>query len=354
MRRALQIGLIVAAVCVAVTPLPRATVERAYSRTVYPAIQPRLTGASNWLPFALFDVFVGAVVISVAALWITRLLRRPRGATLQTIGHLLINTAAISAFVYFWFLVAWGLNYQREPLRVQLDFEEDRISTQALHELALRSIAELNRLYEPAHRAGWVDFSQSRSALDGPFGRAQHDLAMPWRAVAGRPKRSIFDFYFRRVSVEGMTDPFFLETLANQSLLPFERSFVVAHEWSHLAGFADESEANFLAWLICLRGAERDQYSSWISLWGTIVSAVPPRDREELAGGLQDGPKDDLRAMAERVARQVNPTASRAGYAAYDRFLRANRVRAGVRSYSEVLRLMLGTRFNPDGSPVLR
>ena len=54
------------------------------------------------------------------------------------------------------------------------------------------------------------------------------------------------------------------------------------------------------------------------------------------------------------MAAQVNPAASRAGYAVYDRFLKANRVRAGVRSYNEVLRLLLGTRFNPDGSPVLR
>ena len=48
------------------------------------------------------------------------------------------------------------------------------------------------------------------------------------------------------------------------------------------------------------------------------------------------------------------PAASRAGYAIYDRFLKATRVEAGVRSYGEVLRLLLGTKFNGDGSPVLR
>jgi hypothetical protein len=38
----------------------------------------------------------------------------------------------------------------------------------------------------------------------------------------------------------------------------------------------------------------------------------------------------------------------------YDRYLKANRVEAGVRSYGEVLRLLLGTRFNDDGSPALK
>jgi len=51
-----------------------------------------------------------------------------------------------------------------------------------------------------------------------------------------------------------MTDPYFLETLIASDLLPFERSFVAAHEWSHLAGIADEGEANLAGWLTCLRG----------------------------------------------------------------------------------------------------
>jgi hypothetical protein len=354
MRRALQVVIIAASLGVAVTPLPRDLVERLYSRRVYSVIQPRLTSFSNHLAFALFDVTLVAVITAVVAMWIIAFHRSARGTTLRTTGRLALDTGFVAALIYFWFLAAWGLNYQREPLRTQLDFQEDRITTDALRDLARRDVDEMNRLHGSAHREGWLELAQARSSLEAPFERVQHDLAMPWRAVAGLPKRSLLDLYFKRVAVDGMTDPFFLETLANQGLLPFERPFVVAHEWGHLAGYADESEANFLAWLVCLRGGESAQYSAWISLYGTIVSALPPRERGEASQRLQPGPRSDLLAINERVARQVNPAASRAGYAVYDRFLKANRVRAGVRSYNEVLRLLLGTRFNPDGSPVLR
>jgi hypothetical protein len=38
-----------------------------------------------------------------------------------------------------------------------------------------------------------------------------------------------------------MTDPSSPRHSVQRELLPFERPFVIAHEWSHLAGFADES-----------------------------------------------------------------------------------------------------------------
>ena len=38
-----------------------------------------------------------------------------------------------------------------------------------------------------------------------------------------------------------------------------ERPFVIAHEWAHLAGYADESEANFVAWLTCRRADPADR-----------------------------------------------------------------------------------------------
>ena len=351
MLRAIKIVLVVVTATIAATPLPRGAVERLYSRGVYPVVQPRITSASNASSFAWFDVAVMIVGGAVLALWIGRL--RQKKGWLRTLADLIIDTSAIGASCYLWFLAGWGLNYQREPLRSQLDFQESRITRDALRELAAHNVALLNRQYDEAHRRAWPELAQMPAVLEAPFARAQADLGMSWRAAPGRPKRSLFNFYFTRVSIDGMTDPFFLETLANQSLLPFERPFTVAHEWGHLAGYADESEANFFAWLVCMRAPVPEQYSAWISLYGTIANALPPSDRADISRALASGPRDDLRAMAERVRRQVSPIANRTGYALYDRFLKANRVQAGIRSYSEVLRLLLGTRFTADGTPVL-
>jgi hypothetical protein len=302
---------------------------------------------------ALFDPIVLAALSGLVAMWCVRF-RRRRAGTGRTLASVSLDTAAIGAVLYLWFLAAWGLNYRREPLREQLDFREDRITRAALRELALKNTEVLNALYKDAHAEAWPSLHDTQAVLQPAFVRAQQDLALTWTAAAGRPKRTLFNFYFTRVSIDGMTNPFLLETLANQTLLPFERASTVAHEWSHLAGYADESEANFVGWLVCMRGTPAVQYSGWLSLYGTVTSALPRSDREEIVRQLEEGPRADLVAISERVRSQAIPFASRAGYAVYDRFLKANRVEAGIRSYSEVLRLLLGTRFTVDGRPIRR
>jgi hypothetical protein len=151
-----------------------------------------------------------------------------------------------------------------------------------------------------------------------------------------------------------MTDPFLLETLVVSDLLPIETPLVVAHEWGHLAGFADEGEANFVGWLTCVRGSSSEQYSGWLFLYGEMAGALRRDDRSAAAARLAPGPRDDLRAIADRIRGHVSPRVSAAGWRVYDRYLKANRVEAGAASYAGIVRLILGTRFDQNWTPALR
>jgi len=67
---------------------------------------------------------------------------------------------------------------------------------------------------------------------------------------------------------------------------------------------------------------------------------------EKLGAALGSGPREDLRAIRQRFAREVSPRLSIAGWRVYDSYLRANRVDAGSASYGEVVRLVLGVRLD--------
>ena len=54
----------------------------------------------------------------------------------------------------------------------------------------------------------------------------------------------------------------------------------VAHEWAHLAGYADEGEANFVGWLVCIDAGDAARYSGWLFLYSEVLSGLdrrPPR-----------------------------------------------------------------------------
>src|SRR5262249_43287650 len=159
---------------------------------------------------------------------------------------------------------------------------------------------ELNRLYAQAHADGWPEPHVIDQSVVNALTRVADETGGRF-GVPARPKRSVLNWYFRRAAVDGMTDPYCLETLVSSDVLPFERPFVVAHEWSHLAGVGDEGEANFLGWLACVRGGPPQQYSGWLFLYSQLAAELRGPARTEVLRQLGPGPRADLIAIHDRV-----------------------------------------------------
>ena len=189
----------------------------------------------------------------------------------------------------------------------KLQFDADAVSPDGAAALATTAVNELNALYDGAHASGWFALTAINPPLAASFERSQRELGALTAAVAGRPKTTLLEPYFRRAGVAGMTDPYFLETMVERELLPFERPFVVGHEWAHLAGYADESEANFVGWLTCLRGSTGDRYSGWLFLYDELSRAVRPADRAALSARLAPGPRADLQGDRRSTAPSGEP-----------------------------------------------
>ena len=329
--------LVPTALVAAFMPMRADRVERLYSNGLYPVLQPRLTFLSNLVPVALFDVLLVMAAVLVMV-WLALAFGQPK----KNGWRFLVRAGMLAAALYLIFLAVWGLNYRREPFRRTLPFHRERVTHEALVQLAARAVDELNAIY-PTRPAAWAAWEDLPSQLGPAFEQAKATVGLRWRVELGRPKRSLLNVYFKRTAVDGMVDPFFLEVLVNQDVLPWERPFIVAHEWGHLAGRADESEASFLGWLTCMNGPPWARYSAWISLYGTIVMGLPSTEQRAIGAKLTRGPQDDLGALSDRVARQSSVAARRISQATYDGFLKANRLREGVASYGLVVTLLLGT-----------
>jgi hypothetical protein len=342
-----RMALLALAAAAALIPTPPGLVERFYSLRAYAALQRPITSLSNRVPFALFDVLLVLVIGAWLALAVRDLAGKWRIGTLRAAARIAFRTIVWAAGLYVIFLLVWGLNYRRTPLIEKLPFDRRAVTPDAARSLALTTVEQLNALYDAAHIAGWPARGAIDSALAASLARADREVGGAGLVIVGRPKSTWLDWYFRRAAVDGMTDPYFLETLVSATLLPFERPFVAAHEWSHLAGLADEGDANFLAWLTCVQATPPAQYSGWLFLYTEVASGLRGPVRADVAARLGPGPGADLAAIRARLARQVDRRVFAVGQRVYDRYLKANRVEAGVESYGHVVQLVLGVRFDP-------
>jgi len=352
--RTVQALILISAVAAALIPASSRTIERLYSTGIYPKIQGVVTPITNLVPFAVFDVLTALAVVGVVGLVFGGVSRAIRERRFQPLGTMVLSLATAAAAAYLVFLALWGLNYRRVPMIERLVTDREAPTTEQVVKLGLQAIQQLNALHTQAHREGWETDPRDSARLLEAFRFVQRRLGDTASAVPGRLKMSIYGPYFRWTTVDGMIDPFGLEVLANPDLLPYERTFVAAHEWAHLAGFADEAEANFVAWLTCIRADVPAQYSGWLGLYWQIGSEVDPENRQRLWDAVADGPRRDIQAISDRLQRGQLPFLRNASWRVYDRYLRANRVEEGVRSYGQVINLILRSRFEDDWTPVRR
>jgi hypothetical protein len=346
-----QVLVVALAAGAAVAPLDARLVERWYSAGLYPALQRLVTPASNFFPFAWFDL----VTIGLGAFLLTLLVRvvlRARQGKWRLAFRTIVHLVTAVALLYLAFLSAWGLNYRRVPMTERIVLERDRPTSGDVLALGLSAVGKLNELHAAAHEEGWRTAPWRDRRMQQAAAVVQELLSDAAPAVPGRLKWSIYGPFFRWSNVDGMVNPLGLEVIGNPDLLPFERPFVAAHEWAHLAGYAGEAEASFVGWLTCVRAGAPAAYSGWLFLFWQINSEVGAAGRKQMAASLGPGPREDIAAINARLTRGEVPVVREASWRVYDQFLKANRVEHGIRNYGAVITLIHRARFEENWTPV--
>jgi hypothetical protein len=342
-----------AALAIAVTVVmpPRTWVEAHYANGLYPAIDRVVRAATGGVPICVGDVLFALALFALVALW-ARAVRAPNRR--RALGAAALRTLGAACAVYVWFVVSWGYGYRRVPLSAKIVLHDARTNGASVAALGDRVVDELSREAPAAHRE--VE-AAARSA--GPF-RLGARLEPTFEAAIARlgdratfapprVKPTIFQPFMERSGTSGFTDPWTHEVNVDATASPFERPAIYAHEWAHVAGFNDESEANFISVLACTNA--RDpllRYSGWLLVWFNLPGDLRVTHRiSRLA-------YDDLAAIRARYLHQVDRRVEQVQRAAYDGYLKANHVSAGYASYRLFVRWMTGADFDRAGLPRVR
>ena len=327
-------------------PMPAWAVDEFYSRNLYPWIQTSMTALSNLVSFAVIDLLI-VVVVGATVLRAIRLVgavrsRGPVAALVQLVKRS-IRFVSVAALIFF---VAWGCNYRRLPIETTLPgghtvpVTADRVEALVMDANRLAATLRAGVLAD-----GDLTVDRAASLLTGPMDRALTALNAAPLSRPGRPKASLWLTPFWTLSgVSGMVNPFLLESIVYPDLLPFERPAVLAHEWAHLAGHADEAEASAVGWLACMKGPPQTAYSAMLFAITEGIGALRGDARRRAIAAIDPGVRLDLAAISERLRRQ-QPQVQAATTRVYDTYLRANRVADGTASYGRALTLILAPPF---------
>jgi hypothetical protein len=322
-------------------------VESFYARSFYPRVARTLSLTTGGLPFSAGEasvVLFFLLLLSALARLVYVLARRraERHALLLAACKFVLWCAAVSVFV---FMLVFGLNYERPPLVETLRYDQRRANTEELDAMTRAVVEGVNRNYEEAHAAGYTapDTHRVVELLEESYAR-EPELSPFAVEGFGPPKAVYFSDVLTRLGISGMYFPFTGEPNFNADAPDFERPFSIAHEMAHQRGFARESEANFVAFLVCTHASDPFvRYSGYRQGFG-VAFELYKLDAERaraILKSLSAGYRED----SLRAARFWAKAAGRAGALSMrlnDLYLKANRVRSGTKNYGEVTALLIG------------
>lgn len=317
------------------------SVEKIYSRGMYPVVATLVSGVSKWVNFSLDDAFYLLLILAGFVIVVLLILRK---LTFRKAGLLALNIIA-GGYVLFYFL--WGFNYFRADLNSRLGIESRKADAGEFMKV-FRSIADkTNSTYTT-----FDDFNEEEVArlIEDSYRRLSPVLLLDYPAGSRRAKDITLSGFFAQAGISGYFGPFFNEVHINSKLLPVEYPFVLAHEKAHQFGITGEAEANFYAWLVCVNSGSRQlQYSaSLVALRYFLNHAYEQEGFREVVSGLDKRVIEDIRKIQEHWMGLRNEKVEAVAAKVNDAYLKTNRVEEGIDDYTGIVKHIM--EFSLDSS----
>ena len=305
---------------------------RWYSVCIYPLI----TGSTGRLAGCV-HISVAEAAALILPVFIIADAVRCRKKLREFLSHMLL----IISVLIFLYAANCGVNYYRDPFVDQKALSEAEFSEDQLVEFCEYIILQLEACSEDA------GYPQGKE-LAAQARRSMYELSEDYPSLQGyypAPKQlTVSSGIFSGMGVSGIYSPFTVEANINGEMPDLEKPFTACHELSHLRGYMNEGEANYIGWLACI-GSESPAFrrSGWLIAWlyaGGSLRRADPDMYERLYAEL---PEYAVRELEENRLfwSSHEGKASELQDRVNDTYLKANGQKDGIRGYGMLTTLML-------------
>ena len=307
-----------------------------YMIKIYPSLAAFLSFFSRLIPFSLLDTFIILAVITFLFSVVLMFLRK-----LKFLSWLRIIVLSV-LWMIVWFYIAWGIGYFRFDFYGRFDTESAKEDREFFESLVERYIDSLNKSYIADPHFEEIEIDEEIELM---YSNYHELLRIPHPCGWRRTKKTIFESMMTKMGVSGYFGPFFNEVHLNGYNLPITYPFTLAHEKAHQFGISHEAECNLYAAVICNSSSHPlVRYSGYLKtvlyLMGNLQKISPDR-YNEIFSKIDRRIIYDYRAIRDHWQKAQNKKLSAAQDIINDTYLKTNKQRSGILSYSEMTGLLV-------------
>ena len=322
-----------------------------YSSAIYPLFVSSIGRFFGIFPFSVSEIglyiFVVLLFLSLFQMLVSSIYRKipatKKNRSWSGYGSSLLLLCGCLFTIYTFFC---GINYGHTSFAEEYHLESGQYTLTDLTSLCNELTDQLNTLSASVDRDsdGLADMGtnlQKRAQI------AMSSLGATYPELSGyypQPKRLLFPAFLSVQNLSGIYSPFTIEANYNSAMVSYNLPFTACHELSHLRGFMQEEEANFIGFLACVSTDDiAFNYSGYLLGWIYATNALYDADYdafEEIYNQLSDDVKADLTANSSFWNKYDSKVAEVSGQI-NDHYLKANGQNDGVKSYDRMVDLMI-------------
>ena len=318
-------------------------VERFYSNGLYVFISKISRVILGKIPFSVGDLIYGIVILYVLkSIWDRRKSWRfeKRDTALKVLS--------IFSVVYFLFYFLWAINYYRQPLFEKMKIERDYTDADLLA-FTKKLIATTNEIQTQITKNDTlkVSFPYSHQQVFEKNLQGYKTLSNQYpffEYTYPSIKKSLFSLPLTYMGFGGYLNPFTNEAQINYLMPMYNSPTTSCHEMAHQMGFASESECNFIGFLASVKNENLYfQYSGYSSALRYCMANWQARDEkvfDELLKTVHPGILKNYQE-SDDFWRQYDTFIDKGFHIFYDNFLKINKQKDGMESYSKFVNLLV-------------
>lgn len=360
-----------------------------YAVHIYQKLTAAVGRVTGLAPFSIVEIGLYVLLILLPVTGVCAVVKSIRfghgGENALGWGSGVFLTASVLLFLY---MTNCGVNYQRESFSEKSGLAAKQYTAEELKTVCLWLTEEVNGLAGQVERsdsgtmilampadesrendtgaAGEMSAPGSRNitgdadrerqaaeegrtlqVLGDRAGQAMKKLAKEYPDLNGyypHPKPVWISEILSYQNLSGVYSPFTIEANFNADMIDYNIPFTMCHELSHLRGFMQEEEANFIAFLACIGSGKQDfEYSGYLTGWVYCMNALRRTDAEEwqaVREELDEAAEADLRENS-RFWDSYDGAVAEVSDKVNDTYLKANGQSDGVKSYGRMVDLII-------------